>query len=83
MNKKTIWGLLLVLISLACYFIATSNRGKSEVCSENDYLVIASESVMQDAEWAEVANAIASKHNTDIVTFTTAPREALAEIRKK
>ena len=37
---------------------------------------------MQDAEWAEVANAIASKHNTDIVTFTTAPREALAEIRE-
>ena len=35
---------------------------------------------MQDAEWAEVANAIATKHNADIVTFTAEPREALPQI---
>lgn len=37
---------------------------------------------MQDAEWAEVANTIASKHDADIVTFVEAPREALEQIRE-
>ena len=50
--------------------------------SNNDYLVLASEAVMQDAEWVEVANAIASKHNAEVVTFTTAPREGLEQIKE-
>ena len=79
MNKKIVWGFLLVLLSLGCYFIATSHKSEQV---DNDYLVIASESVMQDAEWAEVVNAIAAKHNSDIVTFVTAPREALEHIRE-
>ena len=37
---------------------------------------------MRDAEWAEVANTIASKHDADIVTFVEAPREALEQIRE-
>lgn len=74
MNKKIVWGFLLVLLSLGCCH-------KSEQV-DNDYLVIASESVMQDAEWVEVVNAIAAKHNSDIVTFITAPREALEHIRE-
>ena len=79
MNKKTVWGFLFVLLSFACYFLGTHNKSEQ---TESDYLVIASESVMQDTEWIEVTNAIASKHNAEIVTFATAPREALEQIRE-
>ena len=84
MNKKTIWGFLLVLLSLACYFIATSDKetNQNEEQTNSDYLVIASEAVMQDSEWSEVANAIAAKHNANIVTFASAPRETLEQIRE-
>ena len=79
MNKKTVWGFLFVLLSFVCYFLGTHNKSEQ---TESDYLVIASESVMQDTEWIEVTNAIASKHNAEIVTFATAPREALEQIRE-
>ena len=76
MAKKSIWGLLCVILSLALYTIAT--RGNH---TDSDYLVIASKAVMQDAEWADVANAIASKHDADVVTFASTPREALEQIK--
>ncbi|MBO7282783.1 MAG: hypothetical protein J6U73_05210 [Alistipes sp.] len=77
MTKKSIWGFLFILCSLGLYSIAThSNR------NDSDYLVIASEAVMQDAEWTEVVNTIASKHNAEVITFTTAPRESLEQIRE-
>lgn len=37
---------------------------------------------MSDEAWKEVANTIALKHNAEIVTFATAPRDVLQEIRK-
>ncbi|MBO7189807.1 MAG: hypothetical protein J6V55_04390 [Alistipes sp.] len=76
-RRVFIWAIICLLFGLAIYFIATSdNRNKS------DYLVIASECVMQDAEWAEVADAIAEKHDAEVITFATAPREALEQIRE-
>ena len=75
--RKVIYALICIAFGLVMYFVATSSER-----TESDYLVIASESVMQDAEWVEVADAIASKHNAEIVTFATAPREALDKIRE-
>ena len=76
-RSKFIYTIVCMLFGLAMYYIATSGeRNKS------DYLVIASECVMQDAEWAEVANALAEKHDAEIATFTTAPREALEQIKE-
>ena len=75
-RRVFIWAIICLLFGLAIYFIATSdNRTKS------DYLVVASESVMADAEWAEVAATLAQKHDAEIVTFAAAPREALEQIR--
>lgn len=37
---------------------------------------------MSDEAWKEVANTIALKHNAEIVTFATAPRDVLQEIRE-
>ena len=77
MTKKKVWGLLCVILSVVLYIVATRSHH-----TESDYLVIASECVMEDAEWAEVARAIATKHNAEVVTFTTAPREVLEQIRE-
>ena len=75
MKRNILYTIVCLLFGLMMYFVATSDdRTKS------NYLVIASEGVMQDAEWAEVANAIATKHNADIVTFTAEPCEALPQI---
>ena len=65
------------MFGLAIYFIAIIDE-----CGKSDYLVIASERVMNDAEWAEVANALAEKHDAEIATFTTAPRETLEKIKE-
>lgn len=75
-RRVFIWAIICLLFGLVVYFIATSdNRTK------NDYLVVASESVMADAEWAEVAATLAQKHDAEIATFAAAPREALEQIR--
>lgn len=77
MTRKLIWGLISILFGLAIYFVATNdNRTKS------DYLVVVSESVMQDAEWTDVATILAQKHDAEIITFASAPREALEQIRE-
>ena len=77
MTRKLIWGLVSILFGFAIYFVATNdNRTKS------DYLVVVSESVMQDAEWTDVATILAQKHDAEIITFASAPREALEQIRE-
>lgn len=76
-RHKFIYTIICIIFGLVMYYVATSgDRNKS------DYLVIASECVMQDVEWAEVADAIAEKHDADVITFATAPREALEQIRE-
>ena len=76
-RSKFIYIIVCMLFGLGMYYVATSSeRNKS------DYLVIASECVMQDSAWAEVANALAEKHDAEIVTFATAPREALEQIKE-
>ena len=77
MTRKLIWGLISILFGLAIYFVATNDNR-----TNSDYLVIVSESVMQDVEWAEVANTLAEKHDAEIITFASAPREALEQIRE-
>ena len=75
--RKFIYALICIAFGFMMYVVAANDKR-----TNNDYLVIASECVMEDAEWTEVANAIASKHDADIVTFATAPREALEAIRE-
>ena len=76
-RHKFIYTIVCIIFGLVMYYVATSgDRNKS------DYLVIASECVMQDAEWAEVAYAIAEKHDAEVITFATAPREVLEQIRE-
>lgn len=49
---------------------------------EDNYVVLASSAVQQDAEWLKVAEALTAKHDADLLFYDKAPREALAELQK-
>jgi predicted amino acid-binding ACT domain protein len=57
--------LVLIVAWVVCIFACDSKGDKS---TESDYLVVASAAVMNDAEWAGVANSLAAKFGDKIVT---------------
>lgn len=74
MKRVYIFAILVVAMMVtACSKESTAQR-------DYDYLVVASEAVMADGEWAAVAEALADKHNAEIVTYTSAPRDAFEAI---
>lgn len=81
-SKKYLGTLLMVAAIVAIVTYLNCDCKTEEVATEDDYLVLASAAVMNDAEWQAVANSLAEKHNADIVTFEAAPREALEAIRE-
>ena len=75
--NNTMRKLTLLFALLAAIF----NIGCKSNTLQNNYLVLASEDVMSDEAWKEVANTIALKHNAEVVTFVELPREALDTLR--
>lgn len=71
-----------IVVALSAVVMLASCGSKADIVVESDYLVVASEAVMADEEWRAVAEALAARHNADIVTFASAPREALDAIRE-
>jgi zinc protease len=68
---------------LASALLATMTLSMS--CSgvvEDNYVVLASSAVQQDAEWMKVAETITQKHDADLVFYDKAPREVLAQLQK-
>lgn len=72
MRRLFIFALLSLLLNIGC---ATHTL-------ENSYLVLASEDVVSDEAWLDVANELANKHNAEVVTFASMPRECLDVIRE-
>ena len=69
------------------YFLATmmfAAMTLSVSCGEveDNYVVLASSAVKQDAEWLKVAQTLTQKHDADLLFYDKAPREALAELQK-
>ena len=71
-----------LLIAVLAIMMLVSCDDKADVVVDGDYLVVASDAVMADDEWSAVAETLAARHNADIVTFTSLPREALDAIRE-
>lgn len=69
------------LATLAALLLAVACSTKEETTADYDYLVLASESVMEDESWAAVAESIAAKHSAEIVTYATTPRDAETALR--
>ena len=72
---------ILFLSFIALLFAGCNTAERPSALLENNYLVLASEDVANDAEWMAVAEKLAKKHNSHIVTFAEAPRDVLETLR--
>ena len=72
---------ILFLSFIALLFVGCNTSERPSTLLENNYLVLASEDVANDAEWMAVAEKLAKKHNSHIVTFAEAPRNVLETLR--
>ena len=71
--------LLTALVTLL--FVGCCNNERPSALLENNYMILASESVANDEEWSVVVDKLMEKHNASLATFTTTPREVLEDIR--
>ena len=71
--------LLTALVTLL--FVGCCNNERPSALLENNYMILASESVANDEEWNVVVDKLMEKHNASLATFTTTPREVLEDIR--
>ena len=71
--------LLTALVTLL--FVGCCNNERPSALLENNYMILASESVANDEEWSVVVDKLMEKHNASLATFTVAPREVLEDIR--
>ena len=72
---------ILFLSFIALLFAGCNTAERPSALLENTYLVLASEDVANDAEWMAVAEKLAEKHNSHIVTFAEAPGDVLETLR--
>lgn len=72
---------ILFLSFIALLFVGCNTAQRPSALLENNYLVLASEDVANDAEWMAVAEKLAKKHNSHIVTFAEAPGDVLETLR--
>ena len=72
---------ILFLSFIALLFAGCNTAQRPSALLENNYLVLASEDVANDAEWMAVAEKLAKKHNSHIVTFAEAPGDVLETLR--
>ena len=72
---------ILFLSFIALLFAGCNTAERPSALLENNYLVLASEDVANDAEWMAVAEKLAKKHNSHIVIFAEAPGDVLETLR--
>ena len=72
---------ILFLSFIALLFAGCNTTERPSALLENNYLLLASEDVANDAEWMAVAEKLAKKHNSHIVTFAEAPGDVLETLR--
>lgn len=49
---------------------------------KSDYVVLASRAVVEDAQWQSVVEALADRHNAEVVCFESMPREAMKQLKR-
>jgi len=64
---------------ISTIFIATSAMATAP---KSDYVVLASRAVVEDAQWQSVVEALADRHNAEVVCFESMPREAMKQLKR-
>ena len=74
--KKNFFVLGVVLLSLFSFVSC------AKVVMDDNYVVLASEAVAQDAEWLKVAEALQQKHSAEMIIYTESPCETMEALRE-
>ncbi len=69
---------ILTLSTVFVCFVTATNA-----LAQNDYVVLRSERVANDAAWAAVSDKLATKHSAMMLTYINTPREALDALRQQ
>ena len=67
--------LLCLMVSVMSSFAQKKKTGRVG----NEYVVLASKAVQQDAAWMQVVNALKEKHGAEVFFYEKAPRENLGD----
>lgn len=72
-----------ILAIFALLFVVGCQAPKTKTTTQSDdYIVLVSKVVNDDASWREVADALAKKHNAEVVVFDESPCEAIESLRE-
>ena len=71
---------LLILAAICSSLFAFASCAK--VVMDDNYVVLASEAVQQDAEWLKVAEALQQKHAAELIIYKESPCETLEALRQ-
>ena len=71
---------LLIFATIITSLCAFSSCAK--VVMDDNYVVLASEAVQQDAEWLKVAEALQQKHSAELIIYKESPCETLEALRQ-
>lgn len=74
--KKNFFVLVVALLSLFSFVSC------AKVVMEDNYVVLASEAVAQDAEWFKVAEALQQKHSAEMIIYKESPCETMETLRE-
>lgn len=72
-------------IVIVCLLLgmALLSAGKGKSVKRSDYVIVANESVLKDAGWKQVVDALLAKHGDAVVcTYTESPRETMNVLRE-
>ena len=79
---KQIYRFSILLCLMISVIPLCAQKKKAHGNARNEYVVLASKDVQQDAAWMQVVNALKEKHGAEIFFYEKAPRENLADLQR-
>lgn len=73
---------LSILLCLLVTIMPTFAQKKKASKDRNEYVVMASRDVQQDAAWMQVVDALREKHGAEVFFYDKAPRELLLDLQR-
>lgn len=79
---KRIYRLSILLCLMISVIPLCAQKKKARGNARNEYVVLASNDVRQDAAWMQVVDALTKKHGAEVFFYEKAPRELLGDLQQ-
>lgn len=79
---KQIYRLSILLCLMISVIPLSAQKKKANGKNRNEYVVLASKDVQNDAAWMQVVNALQKKHKAEVFFYGKTPRESLADLQR-